>query len=596
MKWDLTYLFKTEEDFKQSLGDIEALIDTMASYKNKLNNEKDFVDYLLKEKELEEKLGRSYQYASLKSDLNKKDVNALNNLNKCQMLIYSLNEKCAFQDPEILELGKDKVMSFIDNNNAIEEFRFPMEKLFNEFEHVLDQNSERLLSYYSPLTAAGASLFSSLTVGDSTEKDVKLANMQYIKVNQSNFQSLIGTTLNARDRRKIFEAIYDEYASHKNVLADIYKTVLDADKAEMKARNFDSSLSAHLSKNKIPLEVYYNLVEVASSNTEAVKRYLKLRKKYLKLSTYHTYDRFLPLAKSTKKYTYEEAKKLFFDSIEKFPADFVAKAHQALEDGFVDVNIAEGKRSGAYSSGMANLHPYILLNHDSSLESAFTLAHESGHSIHTLYAMESQPTMLQDYTIFVAEIASTFNEHNLLDYFLQQSSTTKEEKIMVLQKAIDSIISTFYRQTLFAEYELRAHEANEKGEPINHETLSNIMIELYEKYYGLDINKEKVKKYVWAYIPHLFYTPFYVYQYATSFAASFKLYKDVKENGEEAFNRYINLLKAGGSKYPMEEVKEAGVDFTEKSSFLAVVERMEELVNKLEDLIKDDLKTPRKKY
>ena len=167
---------------------------------------------------------------------------------------------------------------------------------------------------------------------------------------------------------------------------------------------------------------------------------------------------------------------------------------------------------------------------------------------------------------------------------------------MVLQKAIDSIISTFYRQTLFAEYELRAHEANEKGEPINHETLSNIMIELYEKYYGLDINKEKVKKYVWAYIPHLFYTPFYVYQYATSFAASFKLYKDVKENGEEAFNRYINLLKAGGSKYPMEEVKEAGVDFTEKSSFLAVVERMEELVNKLEDLIKDDLKTPRKKY
>jgi oligoendopeptidase F len=187
----------------------------------------------------------------------------------------------------------------------------------------------------------------------------------------------------------------------------------------------------------------------------------------------------------------------------------------------------------------------------------------------------------------VAEIASTFNEHALLDYFMASSDTTKEEKIMLLQKAIDEIVGTFYRQTLFADYELRAHELVEKNQPINHEVLSNIMIELYKKYYGFDLSKEELKKYVWAYIPHLFYTPFYVYQYATSFAASFKIYKDVKDGVPGAFERYTNLLKSGGSKYPVEQAKDAGVDFTKKETFMAVVERMDMLVEELEKLLKE---------
>ena len=216
----------------------------------------------------------------------------------------------------------------------------------------------------------------------------------------------------------------------------------------------------------------------------------------------------------------------------------------------------------------------------------FTVAHESGHSMHSMYAAETQPTLLQDYTIFVAEIASTFNEHVLLDYFLNLPEVSKDEKIMVIQKAIDNIVGTFYRQTLFAEYELKAHELIENDQPINHEVLSNIMIDLYKKYYGIDIKKEKVKQYVWAYIPHLFYTPFYVYQYATSFAASFKLYKNVCSEGQQAMDKYINLLRSGGSKYPVDQAKEAGVDFLQKETFMAVVERMDELVEKLEELLK----------
>lgn len=219
------------------------------------------------------------------------------------------------------------------------------------------------------------------------------------------------------------------------------------------------------------------------------------------------------------------------------------------------------------------------------MDDVFTVAHEAGHSIHSMYAAANQPAMLQHYTIFVAEIASTFNEHALLDYFMSSSETTKEEKIMLLQKAIDEIIATFYRQTLFADYELRAHELVEKNQPINYEVLSQIMIDLYKQYYGFDLTKEQYKEFVWAYIPHLFYTPFYVYQYATSFAASFKLYKDVQEGVPGAFEKYTNLLKSGGSKYPVEQAKDAGVDFTKKETFMAVVERMDMLVSELEKLL-----------
>ena len=212
----------------------------------------------------------------------------------------------------------------------------------------------------------------------------------------------------------------------------------------------------------------------------------------------------------------------------------------------------------------------------------FTIAHEAGHSIHTLYTHEAQPSKLQQYTIFVAEIASTFNEHLLLDHLIKSGNTSKDEKIMLLQKAIDEIVATFYRQSLFATYEYEVSKMVEKDEPIDHEVLSALMIKLYKKYYGIDISKEKVKQYVWAYIPHLFYTPFYVYQYATSFAASFALYSAVKENRPGAFDNYVNLLKSGGSKYPIDQAREAGIDFSKKETFMAVVDRLNELVDLLE--------------
>jgi oligoendopeptidase F len=345
-------------------------------------------------------------------------------------------------------------------------------------------------------------------------------------------------------------------------------------------------LESYLFNNNIPTSVYHNLTKVARENTAAIKKYIKLRKDHLKLDEYHTYDRFLDLVKTDKEYEYNEAKELFFNSIKHLPEHFQEKAKDVLKDGFVDVNEQPGKRTGAYSSSMPNLHPFILLNYSKTLGDVFTVAHEAGHSIHSMYASEAQPSTLQNYTIFVAEVASTFNEHNLLDYIINESDASKNEKIALLQRAIDDILATFYRQTLFAIYELEAHKLIESQQPITADVLSKIMIDLYHEFYDLDITKEEVKQYVWAYIPHLFYTPFYVYQYATSFAASLKLYEEVKNNKANAFDNYINLLKSGGSEYPVVQLQKAGVDLTKEDAFKAVVNRLNELVDELELVLK----------
>ncbi|MDY0139841.1 MAG: M3 family oligoendopeptidase, partial [Candidatus Izemoplasmatales bacterium] len=387
-------------------------------------------------------------------------------------------------------------------------------------------------------------------------------------------------------RKEIFEAVFSYYEAHKNTYASIYKNVLDADYARINSRNYKSSLESYLFNNNIPTSVYHNLTKVARENTQAIKKYISLRKDYLGLEEYHTYDRFLDLAKSDKEYEFDEAKELFFNSIKHLPEHFQEKAKDVLKEGFVDVYEQNGKRTGAYSSSMPNLHPYILLNYSKTLGDVFTVAHEAGHSIHSMYSAETQPSSLQNYTIFVAEVASTFNEHNLLDYIINESKASKNEKISLLQRAIDDILATFYRQTLFAIYELEAHKLVENDQPITADSLSNIMISLYKEFYDLDITKESVKQYVWAYIPHLFYTPFYVYQYATSFAASLKLYEDVKNNQPGAFENYINLLKSGGSDYPVKQLQNAGVDLTKEDAFKAVVNRLNELVDELAIVLK----------
>ena len=585
MNWNLTYLYPTIKDWDEGYNKTVELVEKLRTFKGKLGEFESFKEYFLLQLKFSDIGLRTYQYASLLSDLNKKDAENSARLQKIQIVFAKLREATAFEEPEIIALGERNIMEFIAKDKSLDEFKFNIQKLFRRQKHILDDKSESLLANYSSLSNAGRSLYSSLTIADIEPSDIMLDNGEITSITNSNYTAYIQKSESEKERKEIFETVFEYYESHKNIYANIYKVVLDADYALMKSRNYSSCLESYLFNNAIPVEVYHSLCNVARNNTEYLKKYLSMRKKHLGLNENHTYDRFLQLAKDNKEYSFEEAKTLFFSSIKNFPQDFQDKAQDVLKNGFVDVEEKSGKRTGAYSSSMPNLHPYILLNYSKTLSDVFTVAHEAGHSIHSMFAGDSQPTSLQKYTIFVAEVASTFNEHNLLDYIIKESNASKEEKIALLQSAIDDILSTFYRQTLFAIYELEAHKLIENNQPITADILSKIMIDLYSEFYGLDIKKEEVKEFVWAYIPHLFYTPFYVYQYATSFAASLKIYEDVKNNKPNAFKNYINLLKSGGSDFPVQQLKDAGVDLTTEDTFKAVVNRLEELVKELEEVL-----------
>lgn len=586
MNWNLEKLFSSVEEWELSYQKLEEAINVMGSFQGKLNDYNSFLEYYKNQKDLGVLLLKTYQYAALTSDLNKKDTTNAARVQKMSFLLSKLNQVTAFEAPELLSIGKETIEGFIEKSDVLKEYRFSLEKLFRNQEHVLDKNSESILANYSQLAGKGSEIYSALSVADKVDKEVTLSNGETVVITSGNYRSFLADLENADDRRLVFEAIFKQYVDHKNAYAQIYNSVLQSDIAHMKNRKYDSSLQSYLFSNNIPLDVYHNLVDVAVSNTAPIKKYYQLRKEYLKLETHNTYDRFISLAEGSSKFTYEEGKELFFKSIENFSDEFVEKAKSALEDGYVDVYEKEGKQTGAYSWGALNEHPYILLNFDDTMNSVFTMAHEAGHSMHSLFSAEAQPVATQSYTIFVAEIASTFNEHNLLDYFIKNAKTTREDKIQLLQQSIDDILGTFYRQTLFAAYELKAHELAEAGTPITHESLSEIMVDLYKTFYDIDITKENGKEYVWAYIPHLFYTPFYVYQYATSFAASLRLYEMVKEDPKN-IDKHIGLLKSGGNDYPVQQVMKAGVDLTTKESFLAVVNRLNELITELEVALKE---------
>ena len=586
--WNLTHIYKTQEDFEKDLDYAKKVIlPGITELEGKLKNEEDLVKYFDLERKANEVLNHLGRFASRRSDLDKKNVKNLSDLAKIDNLFNDFGSADSYSTPEILSLGKEHREKFFINHPEYKDFDFQVEKIFRGEKFTLPAVEERLLSYYAPLEGSGSSLYSQLSVGDYTPKKITLSSGKEVEVNRSNWTSLEGSLENPEDRKKVFLSLYSWYNEHKNTYGEIYNSVVQSELSERKARGYSSILQEHLYHNKIDESVFHNLVEAANENAEPLHKYYEIRRKYFGLDHHRSYDRFLSLAKSEKKYTYEEAKEIFFDSIKNYPEDYQKKAQDVLAEGYVDVYPRSGKRTGGYSSGSANVHPYILLNFNGDLEDVFTLAHEAGHSVHTLYSEEAQPLVKQDYTIFVAEIASTFNEHNLLDYFRKSKSLSKNDKIALLQKSIDQIVSTFYRQTLFAQYEYEISQKAERGEPINYQVLSDERTKLYKAYYGIDITEEELKPLVWAYIPHLFYTPFYVYQYATSFTASMLIYKNFRSGTKDAFDNYLKMLKSGGSRYPIDEVKLAGVDLTKKEAFSAVTGRRKELVEELDKLLNE---------
>ncbi len=584
--WDLSPFYPNIEAWEKDLEKLPKLIDEMAEFKGKLSEFESFKTFHEKDEALTKFIYRLFGYIHLSSDLNLKDQDKSAKNQQIMIMLSDLGQKTSYVSPEFISIGEEKIMSFVEKDETLKPYKFGFQQLFLQQSHVLSDDKEQLLSNFSSIRSIPASLYQGLAIVDAVDEQITLSDGSKKTVTLSNYRSLITEVPTAEDRKLVFEAAFKRYKDNKSSFAATYNLVLQNLKANYKSRGYNSALEAALFTNNIPVDVYKSLMEASYESNASIRRYINLRKKYLGLETYHTYDRFLTLVKDDTKYDYETSKALWFKALEGFNPDFVAKQHNAITDGYVDVLPADGKRTGAYSSGLYGFHPYILLNHDDTLDSVFTLAHECGHSAHTLFSDEAQPMATSSYTIFVAEIASTFNEHILLDY-LVKNAETKEQKIALLEKAIDGIMGTFFRQTLFATYEYKANELVEKGMPINDQSLSNIMVELYKHYYDIDITTENGKELVWAYIPHLFRTPFYVYQYATSFSASLKLYDDISNGKKGAMENYMNLLKSGGSDYPVNLVAKAGADLTDKETFKAVTKRFDSLIDQLEKALEE---------
>ena len=587
-KWNLNDIYKNWDEWEAGLQEAQKKMDEIVSYKGKL---KESPENLLKVKKLNDELGilsyKIYRYPQLTrdSDTRNQDMNA--KLQQVQILFAKFNTATSWINPEMLQIPWETMKKWLEDPE-FKPYRFGIEDLYRQQAHVLDESKETLLSYYTRFNQTPRDIYINLSTTDVDFPTITLSDSSKVQVTNGNYSRVLATDYSQEDRKKTFDAHYGVYKANENTYAAIYNAVCQSDWANAQARNYKSCLEAQLDGNNIPVAVYENLVNTVKANTEPLKRYDTLRKKILGLKEYHSYDGSIPLTDFNKIYPYEDAKKWVLASVKPLGKDYQSKMESALKGGWIDVFENKGKAPGAYSAGVYGVHPYMLINYNETLDNVFTLGHELGHTMHTLLSDENQPFATSDYTIFVAEVASTFNEDLLLDYLLTQTKDPKE-RINLLQEAIRGITGTFYFQTLLADFELQVHKLVEDGKPVTAEVLNKITDDLFTTYYGDTYDKDELLDRVWARIPHIYRSPFYVFQYATCFASSSKLHNDVitgsDADREAARVRYLNLLKSGGSDYPMEELKKAGVDLTKPETVNAVINRLDTLVTQLEEEI-----------
>jgi len=583
-KWNLSDIYENYSAWEKDFEKVSELKKELSGFKGQFGNEGRLLEFFQKQEEMDKISYKLYRYPQLARDLNSSDKEAVEHLQKVQFLFAEISTELSWVNSELVD-NRENIEKWIEKKE-FDDYRFGLKNLFRLQKHILEEKESKLLSYYSSFFSAPRSIYSEVTVTDVEWPQVTLSSGEKVDVTPANYSKILSTNRNQEDRKLMFQTFYTIYEKKKNTIAAIYNSILQKGIASKKAYNYDSFLLSHLESDNIPEEIYLNLVNTAKNNTKPLQRYLKLRKKILGLEKYYNFDGSINLIEFDKEYEYDDAKEIVLNSVAPLGKDYVEKMKKAISEGWLDVFEAKGKRTGAYSAGVYGVHPYMLLNYNKTLDSVFTLAHELGHTLHTLYSDENQPFSMADYTIFVAEVASTFNERLLLDYMLENTNDPKE-RIALLEQEIGNIVGTFYFQALLADYEYQAHKLAEAGEPITAEVLSKIMEDLFDKYYGDIIEKDDLIYIFWARVPHFFNSPFYVYQYATCFASSAILYEKMINSSDESekkqtLDKYIQLLSSGGNDFPMEQLKKAGVDLSKIETIEAVAKQFDLLLDKLE--------------
>jgi oligoendopeptidase F len=504
-------------------------------------------------------------------------------LGRVQILFARFRQATAWYAPEVLRIPEETMRAWIDATPDLEPYRFQISELYRQQEHVLDEAGERLLAYAGPFNGTPSDTYSMLADADVDFPTVTLSDGSEVVASHAAYQQGLHSRREQSDRQALFEAHFSVFNGSPNAWAAIYNGVLQRDWFVAQARRYASTLEAELDEDNVPTAVVENLVATARDGAGPLRRYMDLRRRALGLERFRYFDAYLPLVEVDWPLPYDHVAPMVQASVAVFGDAYQATVGRAFAERWIDVYENEGKRSGAFSAGVYGVHPYMLLNYADTVNDAFTVAHEMGHTMHTVLSHESQPFATAEYTIFVAEVASMTNESLFLEHLLAHE-TDPGRRAVLLQHGVDEICAGFYRQAMFARFELEAHRAVERGEPITAEVLQDLYLGVQRDFFGDTLDDQEWYRNAWAQIPHFFASPYYVYQYATSKAASALIHERLADPAtrSETRERYLELLRSGGNDHPVSQLRKAGVDFATTEPMEALVARAGRLVAELE--------------
>ncbi|MDJ1090192.1 oligoendopeptidase F [Macrococcus caseolyticus] len=584
--WDLTTIFASDEDWERAFKKLEGYLGREEEVKGKIGDSaQHLLEALLLDTEIDEQLGKVYVYAHLKHDQDTSNAKYTAFEQRAANLASQFSARWSFMLPELMSIDEATLKSYVAELDGLKRFAFDLERINKKRPHVLSESEEKILAEASEALSASTNTFGMFNNADLKFDNVKDKEGNSLPLSHGNYI----TYLESDDRvlrGNAYKEVYSKYGQFNNTLAQTLAGKVKASVFSSKVRNYESARAQALSNNDIPESVYDNLVQTVNDNLHLLHRYTKLRKELLGLDEMHMYDMYTPVIQDEKfEVTYEEAKAWMLKSLEPMGSEYTDVIKEGLTNRWVDVYENKGKRSGAYSSGTFGTNPFILMNWTDSVNNTFTLTHEFGHSAHSYFSRNNQPSNMSGYSIFVAEVASTCNEALLADYMYKHLDDDKK-KLYLLNYQLDGFRGTVFRQTMFAEFEYLIHTLAEQNEPLTAERLNAEYRKLNEKYYGDAVITDDYIQYEWSRIPHFYYN-YYVYQYATGYSAAYALSKKILEEGQPAVDKYINeFLKAGSSDYPIEVLKKAGVDMNEKTPIENACKVFEERLDAFEALIK----------
>lgn len=584
-KWNLTDIYPDDNQWENEFKWVKDNLVKYKTFEGRLENSSDLLACLKFDEEVGIKLERMSLYSMLSKDSDMRDTKYQGMDGRFKSLYAQVLTASSFIKPEILKIDENKITEMLNNVAELRIYKHSFDDLLRFRRHTLDKEQEELLAMADEITQIPYNTYSLFTNADLEFPNVIDEDGNSVEISHSRYYA----ALYSKDRtyrENAFKAYLSVYRKNANSLSSLFNGNIKTNIFYARTRKYKSAREAALFKNNIPLSVYDNLIKSLSDNMEPMYRWASLKKKLLKIDELHPYDVYVTVfdPKLEKKYPYEEAVKLVLDSLKIMGNEYLGSLNKAFNNRWIDVYETKAKRSGAYSSGTTfGVHPYVLLNWTDLLNDVFTLAHEMGHNMHSYYTGLTQPYTYANYSIFLAEVASTFNENLLLDHLIKISETT-DEKLFLLEKYLNNITTTVYRQVMFAEFEMLTHSKVENGDVLTPDKLCKLYKDIYQKYWGDKMVVDEEESYTWARVPHFYYN-FYVYQYATGFAASEALAAKVKLEGEPAVKKYMDFLKAGSSDYPINILKNAGVDMNSPEPILAVTKKMSQIIDEIEKLI-----------